>query len=410
MQHLKPMGNNPEAVFLEAPGKREKPKPGGLVLRDEEQDGKDRTLIHLPTSVLPSTVEIGGSRRDTGLENGLQPDMDPRLREVMEALEDEEYVEDQLQDSFFDELNEEGELYDPEEEEWEEEEEEEEEVEEVFDNDGTYDWQAAFRNFQKNKKQEGSDDEDQEEKADRQTVGTGFSMSSSVMHRNSQLRLLDDRFEKIEEEYMNDDDEEEDEFGEERADFDDILDDFLDKYEVVGKKMQFKLDGDTSEQLATIRQALTVTHLSEHNESILTAKVKEPKKDTNGENLWSRPVQRERAAWDCQSVLSTYSNLENHPQLISDRGPKKKITIDPKTGMPVLIEVERKLRKKNMKKEEEDENEEDEEDEEDEEARQNLGVRRSKEESKEDKKLRKQAVKDAKKVKFTLSFLSLTPY
>ncbi|KAL4788057.1 Low temperature viability protein [Aspergillus varians] len=44
---------------------------------------------------------------------GFQPDMDPRLREVLEALEDEEYVDDKEDDDFFGKLTAEGEEVDP---------------------------------------------------------------------------------------------------------------------------------------------------------------------------------------------------------------------------------------------------------------------------------------------------------
>ena len=73
--------------------------------------------------------------------------MDPRLREVLEALEEEEYVEDEL-DNFFDELNAEGEMYVP------EDDDEEEEYEDGYigadgadgaDEGAGYDWQAAFK-------------------------------------------------------------------------------------------------------------------------------------------------------------------------------------------------------------------------------------------------------------------------
>lgn len=42
--------------------------------------------------------------------------------------------------------------------------------------------------------------------------------------------------------------------------------------------------------------------------------------------------------WDCESILSTYSNCYNHPKLIEE--PKKrrsaaKISINPKTGLPM---------------------------------------------------------------------------
>jgi protein LTV1 len=226
------------------------------------------------------------------------------------------------------------------------------------------------------------------------------------MHRNSQLRLLDDRFEKIEEEYADDDDESDYVSGEEReerADFDAILDEFLEKYEIVGRKMQPKLEGETSAaKLDSMRQGLLKTHIHEEepreSKVKLTQAVLQPKLE--------RPEQKKRETWDVQSVISTYSNLENHPALINDKGPQKRIKIDPKTGMPVLVEVERKqkARKNNRRdvEEEEEEEEVDEEDDEDEETAENKGTARTKEETKEEKKARKQAIKEAKKVKIML--------
>lgn len=244
------------------------------------------------------------------------------------------------------------------------------------------------------RKAAGSDDGSDD--FDRQTKNTGFSVSSSAMHRNSQLRLLDDRFEKIEEEYADDDDEESDyisgEEQEERADFDAILDDFLEKYEIVGRKMQPKLEGDSpAAKLDSMRQGLLKTHIHEEKErepkQKLTQAILEPKLE--------RPVQRQRESWDVQSVISTYSNLENHPSLINDKGPSKRIRIDPKTGMPVLVEVARKQKK--MQVEEESE-EEDDDDEEEGDLAENKGAPREKQETPEEKRARKKAIKEAKKV------------
>lgn len=98
--------------------------------------------------------------------------------------------------------------------------------------------------------------------SDALTEMTGLSMSSSALFRNKHLTFLDDRFDTIEEEYLND--QEEDELNDdthikmglpkrskgrggahkqkeafdmtkERADFESILDDFLDNHTVEGK-------------------------------------------------------------------------------------------------------------------------------------------------------------------------------
>lgn len=106
-------------------------------------------------------------------------------------------------------------------------------------------------------------------------------------------------------------------------------------------------------------------------------------------------------------LLGTYSNLDNHPGMIKEQN-RKRIHIDPKTGMPVVTE---KLSKKALQRRKEEEeaaaaaaaeeagemDSDDEEDFEDEEEPENLGVKRNKTETKEEKKARKEAIKQEKK-------------
>lgn len=157
-QHLKPIGGN-DAVFLEAPGKKEKPKTlNDSMFKDDEdvhRDQKNPNLFQIPSDVLPSNIEmsVGVMNQPSGLDGGLQPDMDPRLREVLEALEDEEYVENDLDEDFFESLNADGDPYDPEEdEEYFDDSEEEYYEDEVEGEEGAeapnsdnYDWEAAFK-------------------------------------------------------------------------------------------------------------------------------------------------------------------------------------------------------------------------------------------------------------------------
>jgi protein LTV1 len=145
-----------------------------------------------------------------------------------------------------------------------------------------------------------------------------------------------------------------------------------------------------------------------------------------GVDVWERPV-KQRAAWDCQTVLTTYSNMENHPKIIKENTLRKKIQIDPKTGLPMLVEAGKKQkaagrsRLRDQAEEEEEANDDDEEEvsisewDIDTSAAQfsftdeslsllyvvNLGVARSKSESKEDKKARKAALKEQKRSRRT---------
>lgn len=111
---------------------------------------------------------------------------------------------------------------------------------------------------------------------------------------------------------------------------------------------------------------------------------------------------KETAEFDCESIVSTYSNIENHPSRISEKSNKKKkkkklmsedgeesvsknygakvITISAKTGLPVVQE-------KRKSKEDED----------DDELVVNKGEGRNKKETKEEKRLRKLKVKEERR-------------
>jgi protein LTV1 len=126
-----------------------------------------------------------------------------------------------------------------------------------------------------------------------------------------------------------------------------------------------------------------------------------------------------RAKWDCATILSTYTNTENHPRVLADvqvpasasvaskqafsraTGAPKMIMLSAKTGVPLGVP----LRGEPVKKPEEDDKQPSEggstsgsnSDGEDK-APVNLGVARSREETAEEKKARKREVKEARKV------------
>jgi len=43
----------------------------------------------------------------------------------------------------------------------------------------------------------------------------------------------------------------------------------------------------------------------------------------------------EKEQWDCESILSTYSNIYNHPKLINDNRQGVRIKLHPRTGVPM---------------------------------------------------------------------------
>ena len=89
--------------------------------------------------------------------------------------------------------------------------------------------------------------------------------------------------------------------------------------------------------------------------------------------------------WDCESIISTYSNLYNRPKVVNDDGFSVKSKLKPKRGSrkvmfgSALKELEADYQKERVAE------------------RAPAPKARSKNESKEEKKLRKQAVKEAKR-------------
>ncbi|XP_004452092.1 protein LTV1 homolog [Dasypus novemcinctus] len=161
---------------------------------------------------------------------------------------------------------------------------------------------------------------------------TEYSMTSSVMRRNEQLTLHDERFEKFYEQY------DDDEIG------------ALDNAEVEGAipadsvRLQevlndyYKQKADDCIKLSTLEPSegldLPVSELEESEvEEIVTVVLEEA-----------------REKWDCESICSTYSNLYNHPQLIKHPLKPKQIRISSKTGIPLHVLPEKGLTAKQVER------------------------------------------------------------
>ncbi|KAH9858259.1 LTV-domain-containing protein [Lenzites betulinus] len=421
MQHLKPVGlqeDGVDSMWLEASTK-------------SKSKGKARdpiTLLDLPEDSLASKTEL--PRNFEAQENiptsisGFQPDMDPHLRQVLEALEDDAFVDDGLEDDFFGELVAEGERP------------AQEGVSFDFAEDGVPDdeggfrasspedggdgegkvdesWEARFARFKQSQKsapQEDVSDVDGYSEG-RDTVGTlprlpviggkrrrkgtsdasGYSMSSSSMWRNEQLSVLDERFDQIQREYEEEDEEEDDDDAAlhdideapdllaSREDFESMMDEFLDKYEVVAGKMRPVLPGTATEKLDAVRKGLGRGTIRDN------AGESDAEED---DMLMPLDLDDKKDRWDCETILTTYSNLENHPRLIKARNTRSvpKIRLDPKTGLPSVMEEQPARRQLRSESSETDEDDED--------SRPvRMTVARSKNETTEEKKARKQAVK-----------------
>ncbi|PFH52312.1 hypothetical protein AMATHDRAFT_189929 [Amanita thiersii Skay4041] len=361
MQHLRPVGvqeDGVESILIEAPSAR-------------KSSGK-RSNLDLPQSVFASKTELPSNYQSQQAipESiaGFQPDMDPHLRQVLEALEDDTFVEENLDDDFFGELVKDGERASDEEVSFGESEQLEGHYSphangQEFRVDAT--WEEQFAHFKKTQASSDTADPNSDEfasevgdsvhglptvsviggKGRRRRKGSseasGYSMSSSSMYRNEALQTLDERFNQMmlkeydEVQTASEEELDADEAPElitSREDFEGMMNEFINKYEVLGRKMQAKLPGDSgADKLDTLRHAMGRDRRVLYQED----------NDKEGLDLVRMEVQDKRDRWDCETILSTYSNLENHPRLIPMRTNKSvpKIFLNPKSGLPVVKET-----------------------------------------------------------------------
>jgi len=343
MQHLRTVGvqdNDVASIMIEAP-----------ILKNKGKE-KQKDDLFIPQEALPSASELPRNHESQQAVPesiaGFQPDMDPHLRQVLEALEDDAFVDDNLADDFFSELVDGGERGP-------------EQIYFDFDEDdidnsrdrsyledkydilpSELDWEERFAQFKRTQSREEvnitSDDEFASEGGD--TIGelptisvlggkgkkrrkgssdaSGYTMSSLSMHRNKALQTLDERFDWVcfcrsmssgtnhafqimEKEYRGEEepasDEDTDEVPElitSREDFDSMVNEFLQNYEILGRKIKPKLEGDTPmDKLDTIRNALGQVRIND---------------DVNDEigDFISLEDTSEEDRWDCETILSMY--------------------------------------------------------------------------------------------------------
>ncbi|CAE6489957.1 unnamed protein product [Rhizoctonia solani] len=393
MQHLRPVGMTADAVLLEAPNKdKGKGKNKEVVTLPGES---------LPSETELSLAAARDAMQSIPSElAGFNPNLDQHLRQTLEALEDDAFVgnndvsgDHELED-LFGKLLGGGERGDGEKGEWNEWEFREEGVDSHATatmpnrpqdvNDDLAFRVAAFKQAQALDEISGEDDPEYSEGGDtigrlpslppmsvvggkRRRKGTGsdasgFSMSSSSMFRNEGLRGLDEQFDRMELLYNSDEDirdsdrdhetnlskdlteddsDEAPELLDTREDLEGMMDEFLEKYELVGNKLRPVLGGITPvEKLAALRHALTDNVDGDGGMLARTIirKGKIPESAQNDTILEPYDIDAgyEQDRWDCETILSTYSNLENHPRLIlaRDRRPVPRIQLDPRTGLP----------------------------------------------------------------------------
>lgn len=199
---------------------------------------------------------------------------------------------------------------------------------------------------------------------------TEYSMTSSVMRRNEQLTLHDERFEKFYEQY------------------DDVE---------IGALDNAELEGSIQVDSSRLQEVLN-DYYKEKAENCVKLNTLEPFEDqdlpmneldeSEKEEIVTVVLQEAKEKWDCESVCSTYSNLYNHPQLIKYEPKPKQIHLSSKTGIPLNVLPKKGLTAKQV------------------ERMQMINGSdlpkvstqpRSRNESKEDRRARKQAIKEERK-------------
>jgi len=327
LQHLKDPSQKLELVEVPKEIKQKKPEKG----------------LNLPSSVFPSEVEEYDGVMNRAPKSGLRLDLDP---DVIAALDDDfdfDDPENMLEDDFILKANATPDGSDCE-----------------YEGDEE-DLGSDFGSYEMGSQGGMEYDFPKEETKSR---FTNYSMTSSVIRRNDQLTILDDKFSKMYAEY------DEPEIG------------ALDCEEIEG---EIDTTSDMLVKMADdyVNDNKPVPFETQRLESIV---------ESESESDVSYIEVKEKEKWDCESILSTYSNLFNHPKVI----PTPKIKINPRTGIPV---TSTKLTAKALSKLDED-------------TVSTRGPRslasmvsllsiRSKDESAEEKRARKKAVKEHRKMRIT---------
>ncbi|XP_072319535.1 protein LTV1 homolog isoform X2 [Eucyclogobius newberryi] len=273
---------------------------------DEEEETGNTTSINLPSSVFASEFE-----EEVGLLNKAAPisgprlDMDPDIVAALDEDFDFDDPENLLDDDFILKANSSNrgggtgaDDKDEDDDEW-----EDEEGEEDFDSDADLSDAPEFM-F---------------EHEETKTRFTEYSMSSSVMRRNEQLTLLDDRFQKFYEQF------DDDEIG------------ALDNAELEGY-----IEPDSSRLEEVIKDYFRQKQKESLRPEDLGPKVlpvleEVQSSEEEEEELQTLVVEAPQEKWDCETIISTYSNIYNRPKVIAEPQKTKTIRVSQRSGIPLDV-------------------------------------------------------------------------
>ncbi|XP_032999816.1 protein LTV1 homolog [Lacerta agilis] len=370
LQHLKEASGPSELVPSSIPSQQ-----GRIVVTTEGEVQEEIQQIPAPTINLPSSVFASEFEEDVGLLNKAAPISGPRLDfdpDIVAALDDDfdfDNPDNLLDDDFILRANNQGSTEQEKEACWESGDEDEWEDMDEEDGEGT----------QSDVDSEGPLSDDSEIKGEMKEFlfmqeetksrFTEYSMTSSVMRRNEQLSLLDERFEKFFEQF--DDDE-------------------------IGALDNAELEGFIHSDSTRLQEVLNDYYREKAKNCVKLEglEIKEDSKllpseeEDEVEEIAALVIEEPKEKWDCESILSTYSNLYNHPKLIEVPQKPKPIEVSSKTGIPLGVLPGRGLTAKQAERMEMIN---------DSDLPRVATQPRCKNESKEDRKARKQAIKEERK-------------
>ncbi|XP_047434496.1 protein LTV1 homolog [Mugil cephalus] len=374
LQHLKEASAPAELVAAGGPSfaNRELLHDEDEEEEEEEEEEERGTKKDVPAATinLPSSVFASEFEEEVGLLNKAAPisgprlDMDPDIVAALDEDFDYDDPDNLLEDDFIVKANcaagapgAEGD--DDDDDEWEDTDEEE----------GDFDSEGGF-----------SGDEDMDGDMtrgreflfmDEETKSrfTEYSLTSSVMRRNEQLSLLDDRFEKFYEQF--DDDE-------------------------IGALDNAELEGFIEPDSARLEEVIKDYFRQKEKESLRPEDLgpkelpvlKEEEEDEEEEEMETVVMGAPDEKWDCETIISTYSNIYNRPKVIEEPTKSKPIRVSTKTGIPLDVLPSRGMTAKQEERMTRIN---------DSDLPRVSTLPRNKEESKEERRARKQAVKEERK-------------
>ncbi|CAD5210607.1 unnamed protein product [Bursaphelenchus xylophilus] len=297
------------------------------------------SLLPQSSSSSKSEIEVVQPGR---IESDIDPNIDPELLQAMEELEGQEMMGEEdfdLDDNFL-ELA--GGVDEPEQ-------------------------RKVFEQFRQNNNF-GSDSEDGDEEIDSEDAdfmdgdgNDGFlaPLPAKPILKKSDKSELDQRFSEFYDNMDKEDDSEDDEEFFEGAE-DGLLDDFADEYNERKDKVMYEKPDNESKRLTL--EAFEKQEVNpEKTEKIMV------------------PVRQKRAKWDCESIVSTYSNVYNHPTLIQEEPKRKPTDLTRKTIKVKDVEMEDDTRSVR--------------------SAVSTSTYRPKDETPEERRLRKQGIKEERRIR-----------